>query len=159
MYKRQTQTSYVQPQVHTWDRFLWNETAQAYSVDRYLDDCRARFGGIDSVLVWPTYPMLGIDDRNGYDMVRSLPGGLEGIRRFVRQLHAAGVRVLWPLMPWDTATRYEGPEPDAMLRLLNQTGADGINGDTLYAIPEAFYTGGATEGTHAALQALSLIHI
>ena len=25
----------------------------------------------------------------------------------VRELHEEGVRVLWPLMPWDTATRYE----------------------------------------------------
>ena len=108
---------------------------------------------MDAALLWPTYPMLGIDDRNAYDMIRSLPGGIDALRGVVRELHDEGVRVLWPLMPWDTATRYEGPEPDAMLRLLNQTGADGINGDTLYAIPEAFYTGGATEGTHAALQA------
>ena len=52
-----TQTSYIQPQVHTFDRMLWNETSQSYTVDRYLDDCKLRYGGIDSVLLWPTYPV------------------------------------------------------------------------------------------------------
>ena len=44
-----TQTSYVQPQVHTFDRMLWNESSAQYTVDRYLDDCNRRYGGIDSV--------------------------------------------------------------------------------------------------------------
>ena len=46
-----------------------------------------------------------------------------------------------------------------MLRLLEVTGADGVNGDTLFTVPEAFYkrggaaSGGAAGGSHAALQA------
>ena len=52
---RWTQTSYVQPQVHTFDLMLWNETSARYTVDRYLDDAIARYGGMDSVLLWPTY--------------------------------------------------------------------------------------------------------
>ena len=148
-----TQTSFVHVQMHPFDRLFYDEASGSYTVRRWLDDLRERFGGVDAALLWPTYPMLGIDDRNAYDMIRSLPGGIDALRGVVRELHEEGVRVLWPLMPWDTATRYEGPEPEAMLRLLNQTGADGINGDTLYAVPEAFYKGGASDGTHAALQA------
>jgi iron(II)-dependent oxidoreductase len=49
--------------------------AGKYTVDRYLDDLEKRYGGIDAVLIWPTYPNMGIDDRNQHDMIRSMPGG------------------------------------------------------------------------------------
>ena len=38
---------------------------------------------MDAALLWPTYPMLGIDDRNAYDMIRSLPGGIDALRAVV----------------------------------------------------------------------------
>lgn len=61
-----TQTSYMQPQSHTYDRFLFDPAlgngtdGSGYTVDRFLDDLTARYGGIDSVLLWPTYTNLGI---------------------------------------------------------------------------------------------------
>ena len=30
------------------------------TVGKYLGDLKARFGGIDSVLIWPTYTNLGV---------------------------------------------------------------------------------------------------
>ncbi len=55
---------------------------------------------LDSLLMWPTYPHLGIDDRNQFDLFRVMPGGLEGLRKVTEQLHQRGVRVLWPYNPW-----------------------------------------------------------
>ena len=68
-----TQTSYVQPQMHPYDRFLWDPVQQKWTVDRYLSDLKARYGGIDSVLVWPTYTNIGADSRNQFDMIRAMP--------------------------------------------------------------------------------------
>ena len=34
-----------------------------------------RYGGVDTVLMWPSYPLLGIDDRSSYDLVAAMPGG------------------------------------------------------------------------------------
>jgi hypothetical protein len=51
---RWTQTSYIQPQVHPYDRFLWDPTARNHTVERYLRDVRERYGGIDSVLLVST---------------------------------------------------------------------------------------------------------
>lgn len=51
---RWTQTSYIQPQVHPYDRFLWDPTARKHTVERYLHDVRERYGGIDSVLLVST---------------------------------------------------------------------------------------------------------
>ena len=34
-----------------------------------------RFWQIDSVVIWPEYPNLGIDSRNQHDFIADLPGG------------------------------------------------------------------------------------
>ncbi len=67
-----TQTSFIQPQMMVEDRYFYDPVAGRYTVDRYLDDLEKRYGGVDSVLIWPTYPNIGIDNRNQCDMVRAL---------------------------------------------------------------------------------------
>ncbi len=135
-----TQSSFVQPQMMAHDRYFYDPVARRYTVDRYLDDLGRRYGLIDSVLVWPTYPNLGIDDRNQYDLFNDLPGGLAGIRRFVADFHARGVKVLFPVMPWDGGTReVAAPLAEAMVAEVAAAGADGINGDTLEGVPRSFH--------------------
>lgn len=46
------------------DRFFYDSEKGEYTVDKYLDDLETRFGGIDSVLICPTYPNIWIDNRN-----------------------------------------------------------------------------------------------
>ena len=46
----------------------------AIDTNRYLDDLEKRYGGVDAVLVWSTYPNMGIDDRNQLEMVESKIG-------------------------------------------------------------------------------------
>src|ERR1700749_4170548 len=75
-----TQSSFMQPQMMVQDRFFYDPVQGRYTVDRYLDDLEKRYGGIDSVLIWATYPNMGIDDRNQLDMVDSMPGGVNGVR-------------------------------------------------------------------------------
>ena len=134
-----TQSSFIQPQMMVHDRYFYDPVAGRYTVDRYLDDLRKRYGGIDAVLIWPTYPNMGIDDRNQHDMIRSMPGGVAGVRAMVADFHRRGVRVLFPMMMWDQGTRDPGePWPDAIAQLMKEIGADGINGDTQDGVPLAF---------------------
>jgi formylglycine-generating enzyme required for sulfatase activity len=136
---RWTQTSFIQPQMMVQDRYLYDPVARHYTVDRYLDDLDQRYGGIDSVLIWPTYPNMGIDNRNQHDMIRSMPGGVEGVKQMIADFHKRGVRVLFPMMMWDQGTRDPGkPWPDAIAELMKQIDADGINGDTQDGVPLAF---------------------
>jgi hypothetical protein len=93
---RWTQSSFIQPQMMVQDRYFYDPVAGEYTVDRYLDDLNQRYGGIDAVLVWATYPNMGIDDRNQLEMVESMPGGIEGIRQMVADFDRRGVRVLFP---------------------------------------------------------------
>jgi iron(II)-dependent oxidoreductase len=136
---RWTQSSFIQPQMMVHDRYFYDPDSGRYTVDRYLADLEARYGGIDAVLIWPTYPNMGIDDRNQLDMIRSMPGGLTGVRTMVRDFHRHGVRVLFPMMMWDQGTREpDVPWPQAIAKLMSEIGADGINGDTQDGVPLAF---------------------
>jgi iron(II)-dependent oxidoreductase len=134
-----TQSSFMQPQMMVHDRYLYDPVAGKYTVDRYLDDVTSRYGGIDAVLVWATYPNMGIDDRDQLQMVESMPGGVEGVRQMVADFHRRGVRVLFPMMMWDEGTHDPGqPWPDAIAALMKSIDADGINGDTQDGVPLGF---------------------
>jgi len=134
-----TQASFIQPQMMVQDRYFYDPIAGKYTVDRYLDDLEKRYGGIDAVLIWPTYPNMGIDDRNQHDMIRSMPGSVAGVKQMVADFHRRGVRVLFPMMMWDQGTRDPGaPWPDAIASLMKEIDADGINGDTQDGVPLAF---------------------
>lgn len=134
-----TQSSFIQPQMMVQDRYFYDPVAGKYTVDRYLDDLDKRYGGIDAVLIWPTYPNMGMDDRNQQDMIRSMPGGVVGVKQMIADFHRRGVRVLFPMMMWDQGTRDPGvPWPKAIADFMKELGADGINGDTQDGVPQAF---------------------
>ena len=78
-----TRTSFIQPQIMLHDRYRYDRETNSWTVDKYLKDLNDRYGGIDSVLLWQGYPNIGIDDRNQFDMLESLPGGIEGLRQVV----------------------------------------------------------------------------
>jgi formylglycine-generating enzyme required for sulfatase activity len=150
---RWAQSSFIQPQMMVEDRYFYDPVARRYTVDRYLDDLEKRYGGIDSVLVWAVYCNIGIDNRNQHDMVRALPGGRAGVRQMVADFHRRGVRVLFPVMPWDIGTRDEGaPLWSAIAETLKEVGADGINGDTITGISRDFKTASDNLGHPVALE-------
>ena len=152
------QRNLVNVQTMIEDRYLFDPASGRYTVDRYLDDLERRYGGVDSVLLWPVYPNIGIDERNQFDSVRFLPGGLPGLRGAVEDFHRRGVRVFLPTMPWDQGTREEGlPHWEAMAELVCAVGADGINGDTYNGVPRAFYDACDRRGRAVALQPESTI--
>jgi formylglycine-generating enzyme required for sulfatase activity len=133
------QSSFMQPQMMVEDRYFYDPAAHEYTVDRYLDDLEKRYGGIDSVLIWSTYPNMGIDDRNQLDMIAAMPGGVAGVRQMVADFHRRGVRVLFPMMMWDQGTRDPSkPWPQAIAEVMSEIEADGVNGDTQDGVPLAF---------------------
>ncbi len=134
-----TQSSFMQPQMMVHDRYFYDPVAGRYTVDRYVDDVEKRYGGIDAVLVWATYPNMGIDDRNQLQMVESMPGGVDGVRKMVADFHRRGVRVLFPMMMWDQGTHQPAEGwPQALASLMKQIDADGVNGDTQDGVPLGF---------------------
>ncbi len=150
-----TQHVYSQVQMLIWDRTFFDPDKNQYTVGRFLADIEGRLGPIDAVLIWPLYPNIGADDRNQFDLIRDMPGGVSGLRRMVDEFHARGVRVLFPTLAWDSGTRDEGaPTATALAELMAQIGADGVNFDTLEDVPANFHA--AADAAHHALALWSL---
>lgn len=134
-----TRSGFIQALVIVQERTLFDPRKGRYTVDRYLDDVQQRYGGVDSVIIWHTYPNIGIDDRNQHDHLRDMPGGLPGLKKMVADFHKRGVRVLFPIMPWDRGTRIEEvPLADAIALDMAFVGADGLFGDTLNGVDRSF---------------------
>lgn len=134
-----TQHVFSQVQVLIWDRSFYDPQKQEYTVDNFLSTVENRLGPIDAVLIWHVYPNIGVDDRNQFDLLRDLPGGIPGLRKMVQQFHDRNIKVFFPVLAWDTGTREEGsPAWMALSQLLKEIGADGINFDTLESVPAQF---------------------
>src|SRR5579871_6858634 len=148
-----TQHVFSQVQLLVWDRSLYDAQKHDYTVERFLAETENRIGPIDAVLIWHVYPNLGVDDRNQFDLLRDLPGGIVGLRRLVEQFHNHGVKVFFPFLAWDTGTRPEGSDPSAaMSQLIKDIGADGINFDTLESVPFQFHESSDKAGQPIALE-------
>jgi formylglycine-generating enzyme required for sulfatase activity len=148
-----SQANFVHALTMVEDLYFFDPDTGHYTVDRYLDDLEARFGGVDSVLLWYIYPNIGVDDRSQFDLVHDLPGGIEGLKQVVSDFHRRGVKVFLPTMPWDHGTA-EGSAPDweRMADIVAAVGADGINGDTYSGVPRAFHVACEKRGLAVVLQ-------
>ncbi|TDH71555.1 hypothetical protein CCR75_002193 [Bremia lactucae] len=144
-----TQRNFVQVFLMMTDRAIFNRDTQQYTVDKYVDTMMERVGPIDSVVLWSGYPNLGIDNRNQWDHIRDLPGGLEGVKGVIADFQRRAIRVILPYNPWDIGTEDESGLEDtvrmytaditALSKILAALQADGFNGDTMYGVPKAFF--------------------
>ncbi len=112
-----------------WDRTYYDGETGGYAFDRTLTAWDKLLGPIDIFTIWPTWPRLGLDARNQWDMYRELPGGLAELRRQVDLAHRLGKKYFISYNPWDSSTRREDhlAGMEDMLRTLD---ADGVVLDT-----------------------------
>lgn len=113
-------------QVWLWDELFFDFDAQQFTPQRFLDDARLRFGGLDGIVLWHAYPVIGIDDRNQWDFY-----DVHGLADAAAALRAAGVAVFLDYNPWDTGTRRTGDDAAALAATVRRLGADGVFLDTL----------------------------
>ena len=139
-----TQHVYSQVQMLIWDRTFFDPDKNQYTVDRGLADVEGRLGPIDAVLIWPLYPNLGVDDRNQFDLIRDLPGGLSGVRHMIDDsTPAACASSSHPGLGHGTR-ELSTPTTTALAELMAEIGADGVNFDTLEDVPAAFHAAADT---------------
>jgi formylglycine-generating enzyme required for sulfatase activity len=112
--------------VWLWDEALRDWDAERFDVDRLLETYAA-VGGLDAVVLWHAYPVIGIDHRNQFDWY-----DVPGLPALVDDLHARDVRVFVDYNPWDVGTRRTGRTDAARLaELVERLGVDGVFLDTL----------------------------
>jgi len=86
-------------------------------------------GKYDIYGIWPTWPTLGVDQRNQWDMYENLPGGLSKLNQISQDCKENGTKFFIAYNPWDESTRKEDPY-EGMAKLIEATDADGVVLDT-----------------------------
>lgn len=112
-----------------WDREFFDRLTGKYTYAELLRKGIELFGNIDVYGIWPTWPRLGLDQRNQWDLYRDLPGGTGQLRNFSKMSRLSGTKFFIAYNPWDNSTRMEDPYK-GMARLIAETEADGVVLDT-----------------------------
>lgn len=112
-----------------WDKDYYDRGQSKYSWYEFIKKYDRLWGHLDVYVLWPTWPRLGLDQRNQWDLYGDLPGGLPELRRQVDFAHKNGTHYFISYNPWDTDTRNED-HLAGMEQLLRQTNADGVVLDT-----------------------------
>jgi formylglycine-generating enzyme required for sulfatase activity len=112
-----------------WDREFYDRMTGKYTYTEELKRWNELFNNIDVFGIWPTWPRLGLDQRNQWDMYRDMPGGTEQLKNFVRMSRQYNTRFFIAYNPWDNSTRKED-HFKGMAKLISETEADGVVLDT-----------------------------
>ena len=112
-----------------WDQKYHNALQGKTLFDGFIAEQDKVLGGYEAYMIWPTWPRLGLDQRNQWDMYGDLPGGLDELRRQAGVMHRRGGKYFISYNPWDESTRHED-HIKGMEKLLKSTDADGVVLDT-----------------------------
>ena len=133
MYKRKDlqwiQTAKMIHLFMAWDSRIYDRNKKKYVLDEFILKSNTLYGKDDIIGLWPTWPALGIDQRNQWDMYRDLPGGLTSVKSLSDQCHKHGIKFFLCYNPWDESTRKED-HLKGMSELIRNTNADGVVLDT-----------------------------
>ncbi|MFM7195064.1 MAG: sulfatase-modifying factor protein, partial [Bacteroidota bacterium] len=133
MYRRKDlawiKKAYVMHLLMAWDKSYYDSRSGNFNLAAFADRGRKLYGGDEVICLWPTWPALGMDARNQFDLYRDLPGGLAGLKALADSLRSRGTRFFIAYNPWDEGTRKEA-HLEGLKELLRETGADGVVLDT-----------------------------
>lgn len=121
--------TYVLHMMMTWDKNYYDYTDHKFHLEEFLQNGKKWYGGDDIVAIWPTWPTLGLDQRNQFDLFHDLPGGTRQIRKLSDAFHKKGAKLFICYNPWDGGTRKEN-HFSGLSELIAQTAADGVVLDT-----------------------------
>lgn len=110
-----------------WDCRLYDFQRDEFTPDQLLTDLDHQFGGIDGIVLWHAYPVIGLDERNQFDFY-----DVPGLAELVTWFKSHNIRVFLNYNPWDTASQQRpGTDADELRQALEGLDADGLFLDTL----------------------------
>jgi sulfatase modifying factor 1 len=123
-----TQRCFAVAIVWLWDELLYDHATGQFMPERFCAGAERELRGLDGVVLWHAYPVIGIDRRNQFDFYRAVPE----LRGLVDALHERGIRVFVDYNPWDVGTRREpAGDDEAIAELVGELDADGVFLDTM----------------------------
>lgn len=117
--------SYIVVLTMAWDRDFYDRLNRKYTYAEFLRKGMKYFDSIDVFGIWPTWPRLGLDKRNQWDLYRDLPGGLTHLNNLARISRVSGTRFFIAYNPWDQSTKEENHHK-GMASLIRSIEADGV---------------------------------
>ena len=121
---------YSMNQMMTWDKRYFDYTDGTFHYLEHLEKMKKLMGGYDLFLLWPTWPAMGMDQRNQWDMYRTLPGGYAQLKKISDDCHRLGTKLFLCYIPWDGSTRSSEGHYDGMTTITRECGIDGFCLDT-----------------------------
>ncbi|MCU0401364.1 MAG: formylglycine-generating enzyme family protein [Algoriphagus sp.] len=121
--------SYVMHLMYAWDKFYYDLEKGEYTLQDFLERGKKLYGGDEVISIWPTWPTLGLDQRNQFDLFKDLPGGLEAMKNQAALSRAKGTRFFVCYNPWDESTNSKNHFV-GLYDLILASDADGVVLDT-----------------------------
>jgi len=128
-----------------WDHDIYDIEKNRYTLNDFINFNNKVLGGAEIYGLWPTWPALGMDQRNQWDMYRSMPGGMAAVKNLADLTHNNNSHFYIAFKPWDTATRSEDPY-EGLAESIRETGADGVVLDCSGASTEQLQKAGDNSG-------------
>ncbi|HMQ08683.1 MAG TPA: SUMF1/EgtB/PvdO family nonheme iron enzyme [Saprospiraceae bacterium] len=121
--------AYIMHLMMAWDKDYYDYSTRQFNWPTFQQRGQILYGGDDVICLWPTWPSLGLDQRNQFDMYRDLPGGLQKLSALADSLRSHGTQFFIAYNPWDDSTRLEG-HLQGLASLIRETSANGVVLDT-----------------------------
>lgn len=121
-----------------WNNYVYDTVKEKYILDDFDSLTRKYFGGNDHYMVWCGWPVIGLDQRNQFDLTRALPGGIAKQKEMTDRYKKMGTRVFTHFNPWDLpaskeallgGTNYEN-SPETVSKICSEAGYSGLMFDT-----------------------------
>jgi hypothetical protein len=120
--------------VWLWDEVLFNFDSQEFTPEKLIKDCE-KFGGVDGIILWHAYPVIGIDSRNQFDFYTQV----EGLDALIARIQSFGVKVYLNYNPWDRWTQRPAlSDQEELANLVKTLNFDGVFLDTMKSADPKF---------------------
>ena len=132
-----------------WHNYFYDVDKGAYTFDKFTNTLDTLYGGDDFMILWTGFPVLGLDQRSQWDLVRAMPGGAKKLKEISDKGLERGMHLMTNYKPWDlpaaedqilNATRYEDPV-GGLGKISNEVGFWGVMFDTRSESSKAFQDG------------------
>lgn len=110
-----------------WDELLFNYETQKFTPEKLIKEYK-KFGGLDGIILWHAYPVIGIDSRNQFDFYNQV----EGLEELISEFQNTDIKVFLNYNPWDRWTnRPEREDQQELATLVKRFKFDGVFLDTM----------------------------
>lgn len=84
-----------------YNHMVYDPYENRFTPKRFLTKAKREFDGFDQFWFWHSYPRVGVDQRDQFDLFDDLPGGIARLKEFIATCHEMGTDVYLAYNPWD----------------------------------------------------------